>query len=305
MSLLRLPFLRYFTVLAEELHFGRAAGKLAITQPTLSAAIKSLEDDLGVTLFERDRTRVLLTPAGAAFLAEVRHVLESVAKARNVAVAVASGMVGRLDIGFAGTLMLRGIPRILDAFAARAPGIEVALHEMSSSEQLERLRHGGLNAGFLYGAPEVPGLARIAMEHDSFVLCMPSKHPKADQAVVPLQEVAHEGFLMFRREVNPVNHDAVLAMFHRAGIYPRLVHSIRNWFTMIAMVSENRGLGIVCGSLARLHCAGVRMVALAGPPADAPGSLVWSRNAASPALRQFLACAQEVIEGSAEDARSS
>src|SRR4051812_15462904 len=88
-DLSRLPFLRYFTLLAEELHFGRAAAKLAITQPTLSGAIKSLEDELGVLLFERDKTKVQLTPAGAAFLVEVRHVLDSVARARNVAVAVA------------------------------------------------------------------------------------------------------------------------------------------------------------------------------------------------------------------------
>ncbi|MDF3887633.1 LysR family substrate-binding domain-containing protein [Cupriavidus basilensis] len=104
---------------------------------------------------------------------------------------------------------------------------------------------------------------------------MPSHHPKADRPVIHLQDAADETFLMFRRDVNPVNHDAILGLFNRADIYPWLVHSIRNWLTMVAMVSEGHGMAIVCESLARLSCAGVRVLPLVGEQADAPASLVW------------------------------
>jgi DNA-binding transcriptional LysR family regulator len=295
---MRLAFLRYFTVLAQELHFGRAASRLAITQPTLSGAIKSLEEDLGVLLFVRDKTRVELTPAGAAFLVEARHVFDAVSRARNVAVAVDRGMAGRLDIALAGTLILRGIPRILDEFERRAPGIEVALHEIPSHDQVERLRRARLSAGFMYAAPSHAELDAMPMQPDSFVLCMPAEHPLAHLPVVDLQEVAHETFLMFNRDVNPMSHDAVVGLFHNAGLYPRFVHSIRNWLTMVAMVSEGRGLAVVSGSIARLRCSGVRMVRLAGEPADAPASLVWNASSISPALQKFLDCARDIISAS-------
>lgn len=293
--MMRLAFLRYFTVLAQELHFGRAAAKLAITQPTLSGAIKSLEEELGVLLFHRDKTKVELTPAGAAFLVEARHVFDAVSRARNVAVAVDRGMAGRLDIGFAGTLILRGIPRILDEFQRRAPDIEVALHEIPSNEQIDRLRRARLNAGFMYAAPSHPDLNAMAMESDSFVLCMPVQHPLAQLPIIELHEVRGETFLMFNRDVNPMSHDAVVGLFHNAGIYPRFVHSIRNWLTMVAMVSEGRGLAVVSGSLARLGWSGVRFAPISGEPLDAPASLVWNASSMSPALRQFLDCARDAI----------
>ena len=294
-EMMRLAFLRYFTVLAQELHFGRAAAKLAITQPTLSGAIKSLEEELGVLLFDRDKTKVELTPAGAAFLVEARHVFDAVSRARNVAVAVDSGMAGRLDIGFAGTLILRGIPRILDEFQRRAPDIEVALHEIPSNEQIDRLRRARLSAGFMYAAPSHPDLNAMAMEPDSFVLCMPVQHPLALLPIIELHEVRGETFLMFNRDVNPMSHDAVVGLFHNAGIYPRFVHSIRNWLTMVAMVSEGRGLAVVSGSLARLGWSGVRFAPISGEPLDAPASLVWNASSMSPALRQFLDCARDAI----------
>jgi DNA-binding transcriptional LysR family regulator len=103
--------LRYFVMLAEELHFGRAARRLSITQPPLSFNIRRLEEDIGVRLFERDSKRVVLTPAGAAFLREARHLLEHAQRARELARAVAAGRIGRLEVGFTGSMVYRGCPR--------------------------------------------------------------------------------------------------------------------------------------------------------------------------------------------------
>src|SRR5688500_6684658 len=117
--------LRYFVVLAEELHFGRAAQRLSITQPPLSSAIKALEDELGVQLLERSSKHVALTPAGAAFLKEARLVLERVATASETARAVAAGKRGRLEVGFTGSMIYREVPRIVAGFSARQPDLEV------------------------------------------------------------------------------------------------------------------------------------------------------------------------------------
>lgn len=225
---MRFRVLKYFTVLAEELHFGRAAAKLAITQPPLSTAIKSLEDELGVLLFQRNKTIVQLTPAGAAFLVEARKLLDGITRAKSVVKSVDSGIVGRLDIGFGGTLIFRDILQIVDQFNQEMPGIEVMLHEMQSSEQFEQLSRGQLNAGFAYGSAPPQKLKSIPLKEDLYVLCMPARHPKSGESAINLRDLADEAFVMFERDVNPVNHDNVISMFSRAGIYPRFTHHARN-----------------------------------------------------------------------------
>jgi len=294
---MKFSVLRYFTVLAEELHFGRAAAKLAITQPPLSTAIKSLEEELGVALFQRNKTMVQLTPAGAAFLVEARKLLEGAARAKSIAKSVDQGMIGRLDVGFGGTLIFRDMLQIVEQFNRQTPGIEIVLHEMPSGEQFERLARGQLDAGFAHGSAAPPKLKSIALKEDLLVLCLPAGHPKAGEPVVKLQELADEAFLMFERDINPINHDNVISMFSRAGIYPKIVHYTRNWMTTVSMVSEGAGMAIVPSSLARMKMAGVRLIPLAGPATAALGMLVWNPTLMTPALEKFLGSASRTIQG--------
>lgn len=170
---MQLRFLNYFTVLCEELHFGRAANRLAITQPPLSAAIKNLEDDLGVQLLVRNSKQVQLTPAGAAFQAEALQILDRVAQARSIVTAVDHGRQGRLDIGITGSLLYSEVPTILKAFRARAPGIDLVLHEMPSVDQLQSLMGGQLHAAFVNGSSAPSKLTALAVRKDEFVLCVP------------------------------------------------------------------------------------------------------------------------------------
>jgi len=285
---MKLHFLRYFTVLAEELHFGRAAQRLAITQPPLSSALKALEEELGVQLLERSSKHVELTPAGAAFLEEARQILERVGRASSVAKAVAKGMRGRLEIGITGSLMYREVPAIVHDFAAAMPGIELVLREMSTAEQLQELLHGQLHAGFVNAATVPPQLDAIALEDDRFVLCLPDGHARARQAEVHLRDLVDEPFVMFSREVSPANYDNVIAIFSRDGIHPRTAHAARQWLTIIAMVAQGLGVSLVPSSLASSRVQGVRFVPLSGAPAASPALLVWSRASASQALASFL-----------------
>lgn len=285
---MKLHFLRYFTVLAEELHFGRAAQRLAITQPPLSSAIKALEAELGVQLLSRSSKHVELTPAGAAFLEEARQILDRVARASSVAKAVAKGMRGRLDIGITGSLVYRGVPAIVQAFTAAARGIELVLHEMGTAEQLDAVLHGQLHAGFVNASTVPPQLDSLALQDDEFVLCLPEGHPRARQKVVDLADLADESFVMFSREVSPANYDNVIAIFSRAGIHPRTVHAARQWLTIVAMVAHELGISLVPSSIARSRVDGVRFVRFSGAPVPSPALLVWNPASMSAALASFL-----------------
>jgi DNA-binding transcriptional LysR family regulator len=301
---MKLHFLRYFTILAEELHFGRAARRLAITQPPLSSAIKALEEELGVQLLSRSSKHVELTPAGAAFLEEARLILERVARASSVAKAVAKGMRGRLEIGFTGSLLYREVPAVVRDFSATAPGIELVLHEMGTAEQLDALLHRQLHAGFVNAAAVPPQLDSLPVADDHFVLCLPEGHSRARQAQVDLRDLADERFVMFSREVSPANYDNVIAIFSRVGIHPRTVHAARQWLTIVPMVAHGLGISLVPSSIARSQVEGVRFVRFSGAPVASPALLVWNPSGLSSALESFLQSASASLRKHRRRARA-
>lgn len=294
---MELRHLRYFVALAEELHFGRAALRLAITQPPLSFAIQSLERELGLQLFERDNKRVALTEAGAAYYVEAQAILYRIERANETARSVASGNLGRLDIGFTGSMVYRHVPRIVSSFLERHPGIEVTLREQSSMEQIEGLRHGQLNAGFI-NTPHVPeGLAGLALPEDIFVCCLPETHPLAQRKKIALKELAGSPFIMFAREISPANYDNVIAICRQAGFEPRTRYAARQWLTITALVANGMGVSIVPQSLTRSAIAGARFVPLSDARAVSAAHLVWHPESRTPAFQYFLDVAAAGLSG--------
>ncbi len=292
---MKLHFLRYFSVLGEELHFGRAAERLAITQPPLSSAIKALEEELGVQLLERDSRRVRLTPAGAAFLVEANDILARIAKASTVAKTVAGGMRGRLEVGVTGSLLYRKAPAVVKASRKSMPGVDVVLREMSTADQTSALLHGQLHAGFMNAAAVPPQLSAIHLPSEEIVACLPATHPKAGAASVSIQALAGEPFVMFSRDVAPANHDNVIAIFSQAGIHPTTVHAARQWLTIVAMVAHGLGVALVPRSLAKSKADGVRFVRLRDVHAKSPALLAWNPEYEMPAVAGFLEAARQVV----------
>jgi DNA-binding transcriptional LysR family regulator len=292
---MKLHLLRYFSVLAEELHFGRAAARLAITQPPLSSAIKSLEGELQVQLLVRNSKHVELTSAGAAYLAEARQILERVERAGNLAKAVAQGQRGWLSIGVTGSLLYREIPAVISQFERSHPEIDLELRELSTAEQLEALRNGQLDAGFVNALTVPPPLKSLPLSGDEFLLCLPSSHPRAKNQLIQLGQMAQEKFVMFAREIAPSNHDNVIAIFNQAGIYPRTVHAARQWLTVVAMVANGMGVAVVPSSMARSKMDGVSFVGLAGKPTYSPAVLVWNPVSSNPAMSCFLGVADLAV----------
>jgi DNA-binding transcriptional LysR family regulator len=294
---IKLHHLRYFVVLAEELHFGRAAQRLAITQPPLSGAIKSLEETLGVRLLERDSKQVQVTPAGAAFYTDAMRILESLGRAADTTRAVASGQQGRLEVGVTGSQFYREAPEILARFRARLPRIEVTLREVATSAQIDALLHGALDVGFMNAATLPPRLEALRLRSEVFVCCVPEAHPLAGEPTLDLGALAEEPFVMFSREVAPENHDSVVAILRGAGISPRLSHAARQWLTVLAMVANNLGVALVPESLSRTGLRGVRFVPILQNQriASSRAVLAWNEAHISAAAAQFVDCAREFL----------
>jgi DNA-binding transcriptional LysR family regulator len=297
---MKLQFLRYFCVLAEELHFRRAADRLAISQPPLSTAIRLLEEELGVQLLLRNSKMVQLTPAGAAFLVEAREILERVSRVGSVVRAIDGGAHGRLDIGFAGSMLYRETPAILARFKRDVPAVDVVLYELYTTEQIEKLMRRQLHAAFIQASVLPAPLTSIPLRDDVFVACLPEHHRLAGNARVDLREMADEPFVMFSRESAPASHDHVIGIFSQAGIHPRTVHQARIWMTVVAMVANGCGIALVPQSLSRTNIGGVRFIPLAGTPANAPALLAWNPSMMPLALEKFLASATATIRQQAK-----
>lgn len=294
-SPMKLLHLKYFCVLAEELHFHRAADRLAISQPPLSAAIKSLEEEIGVLLFRRNSKKVELTRPGLTFLNEAREILERVGRTADLVRAVDEGMHGCLHIGISGSLLYREVAGSISEYQRHLPLVDIVLHELSTSEQLDKLMRGHLDAGFVQGSLAPDRLKSIALKNDSFVLCLPKSHPMANRKVIDLKELGNERFVMFSREAAPSNHDNVIAIFSHAGIHPRTVHMARTWMTIISLVAQVSGLALVPKSLEKANISGVSFVPISDSAAAAPAMLVWNPERNSGELLKFLECAEQVI----------
>jgi DNA-binding transcriptional LysR family regulator len=292
---MKLQSLRYFCVLAEELHFGRAANRLAISQPPLSTAIRSLEEEVGVKLFVRNSKMVQLTPAGTAFLIEAREILERVGRVVSVARAVDAGLHGRIDIGMTGSLLYRDMPAVLSEFKREVPAVDVVLHELSTAEQIDKLMRRQLHAAFVQGSAKSPQLQSVPLPSDVFVTCLPERHRLADKATLDLRELSDESFIMFSRDSAPASYDHVIGVFSRFGMHPRIVHAARMWMTIVAMVAQGCGVALVPRSMARVGIAGVRFLALEGAPSPVPASLVWNPANMPMVLESFLASATKTI----------
>lgn len=293
---MKLQTLKYFCVLAEELHFRRAAERLAISQPPLSLAIRLLEEDLGTPLFVRNSKMVELTSAGAAFLFDAREILDRVARSQDRVRAIGSGAQGRLDIGITGSLLYREVTAILQHFRRAAPDVAVVLHELSTAEHLDKLGRRQLDAAFVQGASAPSPLQAMALADDQYVICLPEAHPLASARSVRLAQLAGESFIMFSRQSAPANHDNLIAIFSRAGIHPKIVHSARVWLTIVSMVGEGLGVALAPRSLAKSGMTGVRFVPLAGPAEAASAMLVWNPGAGSRLLELFLESARQTLQ---------
>lgn len=252
--------LRYFTVLAEEKHFGRAAQRLALSQPPLSLAIRQLEEEIGAKLFDRTSRNVDLTAAGVALQREAQVLLRRAEETRTLVRAVAEGKGGRLRAGFAGSMLYRGLPKILQTFHAAAPDIELTLQELNSTEQIEALHRDEIDLGFIHGRGTPEQLDGFRYHAEPFVACVPTNHPCASARTLRLSRLAHENFVLFSRNVSPDYFQSIIATCLAAGFMPNVRHEVRHWLSVVSFVANGLGVALVPRTLKSSDMAGAVFV---------------------------------------------
>jgi DNA-binding transcriptional LysR family regulator len=282
--------LRYFVTVAEELHFGRAAARLHMTQPPLSQAIAALEDGLGTALFLRNRRTVALTPAGSALLPEARRILLEAALLPDLARRAASGEAGRLALAFITSADYSVLPPFLRRYSERYPGVQLALQEATSDVQVDELLRGRIDAGLLI--PPLPDRARAELDYmkvldEPLILCAPTGLLRRKGAVA-LRNLPPLPLIIFPREISPALHDAILSCFRDAGITPAIGQRAIQMQTIVSLVSAGMGLALVPQSVSNLMRPGVEYRALADATPLVETGIAWRRDNRSPVLRGFL-----------------
>jgi DNA-binding transcriptional LysR family regulator len=291
--LVELRLWRQFIAVAEELHFGRAAARLHMTQPPLTQAVAHLEQLLGVRLFERTKRSVQLTTAGEALLPEARELLARAQALPSHARAAAHGEVGRLRLAFVSTVGFGLLPHWVRAFRALHPQVEFELIEATGDVQLTALARGDIDAGFMLHSPGFApaGLQHLRIAREPLVVALPEQHPMATSRALPSGALLDEPLVIFPRRILPSLHDALFGMYHAAGRTPRIAQEAIQMQTIVNLVSAGLGVAWVPESVRQFQRAGVVYRQVAGRKAqDVPGcetTLVWP-GAANPTLERFV-----------------
>lgn len=302
---MELRHLRYFLAVAETLHFGRAAQRLAISQPPLTVAVQQLEAEVGAPLFLRNSRGVQLTAAGQALVPQARATLERAELALREARDVAAGTAGRLTIGFAGTMLYRGLPAMLRRFQAEHARLAISLRELGSREQLVALLQGGLDAGFVHTTRVPQGLAQILVSSQPFMACVPASHALARRRTLGLAQLTGSPLALVSRAVSPDYNERILALWTQAGAAagaaPTAVHELQHWLSVVSLVAQGLAVAMVPAALQQARIAGAVFVPLAELADD--DSLrydthcLWRSGADQPALALFLHAVQAVARG--------
>jgi DNA-binding transcriptional LysR family regulator len=294
MNAIELRHLRYFVAVAEELHFGRAAGRLHVAQPGLSQQIQALERALGVALFDRTSRRVELTPAGAVLLVEGKRALAQTERALDRARRTGRGEIGRLAVAAIGSATYDVVPAVLREHRRRYPDVELVLRELSTGAQVHALRAGEIDVGFLRLPADTHDLVAATVREETMLLMLPESHPLAGRAEVPLAALAGEPLIVFPAAPRPSWADTVIAACRQAGFEPRVVQEAMESATVVSFVAAEVGLALVPEGLRVLARPGVACRPVAPPAPTTRLAVVRRGGRVLPAVEALLAIVAEL-----------
>lgn len=294
---MELRHLRYLVAVAEELHFGRAAIRLNISQPPLSQQIRQLEEELCVQLFERNKREVRLTDAGKRLVNEAHRVLGQIDHFSRVAAQAGEGEIGHLSVGVPG-----GVNEILvdtlRLLAKRHPGVRVELQYMTTGMQIDALRESRIQVGFLNLPVQEPTLALESVRKEPLWLAMPKTHPLGRFRRVPLSALKNQGVILFPRRVAPGLHDAITGMCRNAGVSLNAIHETDSVIASLTLVSADLGVAFCTPSVRRLW-PDISFRPLQSS-VQVEQAVAYRRDAQSPVLDTFLSVVRQVVKRSAK-----
>ena len=296
---MELRHLRYFVAVGEEQHYGRAARRLRVAQPALSRQIQDLEKELGFKLFERLPRGVKLSTAGRLFLEDARRILQDLSEAAVRADRVARGQSGTLRIGFAENASWRGVvPDSFRRFREQQPDAELQLQPAASLAQLEAIKSGRLDAGFVNFMPKAdPDLEQLLVAINHVELAMAKRHPLTKLKKLRLRDLTDTPFIWFPRRQSPAFYDQLMHECYRGGLKsPRIVQEGLNEATILSLVATGLGVGWVLGT-ARWRCPkSVVIMSVVDLNMPLTLALVWRKDNSSPLLAGFVGEVQSLPE---------
>ncbi|GAA1958141.1 LysR family transcriptional regulator [Agromyces allii] len=290
--------LRYFVAVADELHFGRAARRLHMSQPPLSVQVARLEQEVGVPLFERSTRRVTLTAAGRHLQARARRILDEAESVRTEMRDFADGLAGELTAGFVSSANYTVLPGVVQLFRARRAGVSLSLVPLTSGEQLERLSDGSLDVGIV--RDEVPdaeatdvsaaALATEVVFEERLVACLPIDHPLAGLDEVTATQILEVPLISYPRSLMRGYVDRVSEVLAHAGGAANVVEEVVHQETALGFVAAGVGASILPESVRQLVPPSIAVVQLAGSPTTRLLAARSARPANGAVCAAFVGC---------------
>lgn len=284
-----LPRLTCFIAVAEELHFGRAAERLRMTQPPLSRQIQQLEHELGVQLVDRSSRSVTLTPAGVAFLPDARRIVRLAESAELTVRRIPAGDLGTVAIGFTGASAHAVLPQLLGAAQEKLPDVELILREMVSSAQLDAIASGELDLGLVRPASSRPGIDTRPLHREQLVAALPTDHELVGRDRLAIEDFDDQPVVMYSPVDARYFNELLVASFMAVGAAPRYVQYVTQIHTMLALVRSGLGMALVPESATTMRPDGVvfkTLVAIRDRPVQMHAA--WRTDNYNPALARLM-----------------
>jgi len=290
---MELRHLRYFLAVAEELHFGRAAARLHISQPPLSQQIRRLEKELQAPLFQRTKRHVELTNAGRVFLGEARALMAQAERAASSAQRASRGEIGQLLVGCALWADFLDGAKIIRLFARRHPDVELELRDLTATEQIVALEAGRIHVGIL--RPPVPGKSLVSerLSSESLVVAFPRGHPFRNHDRVSWKALVDQPYVLVSRRRAPAFEALVARACHQAGVTLKVKYEVEHPQTVLAVVEAGLGISLVPASLQTFRRPGVAYRSLWPPGPELETVIAWRRGSDLPLVQTFVKVARE------------
>jgi DNA-binding transcriptional LysR family regulator len=281
--------LRSFLILAEQLHFGRSAGLLHISQPALSKQIKGLEEKVGGLLLVRNRRDVRLTAAGTLLYHEGRRIVRDLDAVLDAARSAVHGEAGKLRIAVGIATVHSLVPPALRKFREAHPRVEIQIGDMSTPRQIEALLAGEVDVGFLRLPVHHPQLMvkKVLKEQVTIVA------PNSFRGPLTLERLKQQPLIMISREVSTTYYDHCIRLCGSAGFSPRIVQEARDTFTLLNLVRAGLGIGLVPRSAKEMHVTGVKFSYIRRREAEWEIGVAWHRQHESALVRNFVEICQQ------------
>ena len=289
---LPLELIESFIAVAEELHLGRAAARIHVSEPAMSRQLARLERALGVQLFRRTTRRMEMTSAGAVFLARVKPGLELLQQAHEEALRTTAGTEGLLRVAYRPAVAVHLLPEVLKAHRERYPRVAVSLIDLDEELQGQELRSGHIDLAFARFRVAGPGLASEALYEEPLAVALPRHHSFANRSSLSLTELADEDYVLWTRALADERHDALHRAFSRAGFVPRVVLRTGDPLSALSLVRVGLGISVIAFEYRHLGRADVVLVPLRNTGTTTYAA--WRAGAAA-LIERFLDTVREQV----------